>query len=136
MKGRACPSSAQNLLCIPEARYLPNSSTLRSSSPGFLHIPPAADAFAPPGLCTGFALLLELSSHGLHPAHFLALQGSNAAFSLKPLSLKMPPSVSSLAVQWLRLCTSTAGAVGSITGSGTQILHAAPLGQNNNSLKD
>ena len=30
----------------------------------------------------------------------------------------------SLAVQWLRLCTSTAGAIGSIPGQGTKIPHA------------
>ena len=33
MTGRACPSSAQNLLCIPEPCYVPNSSTSHSSSP-------------------------------------------------------------------------------------------------------
>ena len=30
----------------------------------------------------------------------------------------------SLAVQWLRLCTSTAGDTGSISGQGTKIPHA------------
>ena len=35
----------------------------------------------------------------------------------------------SLAVQWLRLCTSTAGGMGLIPGQGTKIPHAAPCGQ-------
>ena len=35
----------------------------------------------------------------------------------------------SLAAQWLRLCTSTAGDMGSIPGGGTKIPHAAPHGQ-------
>ena len=35
----------------------------------------------------------------------------------------------SLAVPWLRLCTSTAGGVCSIPGWGTKILHAARCGQ-------
>ena len=30
----------------------------------------------------------------------------------------------SLVVQWLRICTSTAGGIGSIPGQGTKILHA------------
>ena len=34
----------------------------------------------------------------------------------------------SLAIQWLRLCASTAGSEGSIPGRGTKILHAS---QNN-----
>ena len=34
-----------------------------------------------------------------------------------------------MAVQWLRLCTSTAGSTGSIPGQGTKILHAARHGQ-------
>ena len=37
----------------------------------------------------------------------------------------------SLALQWLRLRTSTAGGMGSIPGWGTKILHAAPCGQKN-----
>ena len=36
----------------------------------------------------------------------------------------------SLAVQWLRLCASTAGGAGSIPGHGTKILHAMQHGQN------
>ena len=35
----------------------------------------------------------------------------------------------SLAVQWLRLCASTAGGMGSIPGWGTKIPHAAQYGQ-------
>ena len=35
----------------------------------------------------------------------------------------------SLAVQWLRLCTSTAGGTGSIPGRGTKIPHAAQCSQ-------
>ena len=35
----------------------------------------------------------------------------------------------SLAVQWLGLCASTAGATGSIPGQGTKIPHAARHGQ-------
>ena len=34
-----------------------------------------------------------------------------------------------LAVQWLRLCTSKAGGVGSIPGQGTETLHVAQQGQ-------
>ena len=40
----------------------------------------------------------------------------------------------SLAVQWLRLCTSTTGDMGSIPGWGTKILHAALSGQKKNLL--
>ena len=36
----------------------------------------------------------------------------------------------SLVVQWLRLCTSKAGATGSIPGWGTKIPHATWHGQN------
>ena len=35
----------------------------------------------------------------------------------------------SLVIQWLRLCASTAGGAGSIPGQGTDILHAAWCGQ-------
>ena len=35
----------------------------------------------------------------------------------------------SLAVQWLRLCTSTAGGTGSIPGQGTKIPHAMQCNQ-------
>ena len=38
----------------------------------------------------------------------------------------------SLAVQWLRLCISTAGGMGSIPGGGTKIPHAAWRDQNQN----
>ena len=44
--------------------------------------------------------------------------------------LKQHPVGTSLVVQWLRLCTSTVGAAGSIPRQGTKILHAgqcAPL---------
>ena len=36
----------------------------------------------------------------------------------------------SLAIQWLRLCDSTARGIGSIPGQGTKILHATQSGQN------
>ena len=39
------------------------------------------------------------------------------------------PTGTSLPVQWLRLCTSTAGGMSSIPGQGTKILHAAQRGQ-------
>ena len=35
----------------------------------------------------------------------------------------------SLVAQWLRLCASTVGGMGSIPGGGTKILHAAQCGQ-------
>ena len=35
----------------------------------------------------------------------------------------------SLEVQWLRLCASNAGGMGSITGQGTKIPHAVRRGQ-------
>ena len=38
----------------------------------------------------------------------------------------------SLAVQWLRLCASTAGGTGSIPGQRAKILHAVQCGQKNN----
>jgi len=37
-----------------------------------------------------------------------------------------------MAVQWLRLCASSAGVVGLILGQGTKIPHAAQCSQNNN----
>ena len=45
---------------------------------------------------------------------------------------KQPLKIStgtSLVVQWLRLCTSTARGMGSIPGWGAKILHAAWLGK-------
>ena len=41
-------------------------------------------------------------------------------------------SGTSLAVQWLSFCASTAGGVGSVPGWGTKIPHAEWCGQNNN----
>ena len=40
----------------------------------------------------------------------------------------------SLAVQWLRLCASTARGTGSITGQGTKISHAMQRGLKNKNL--
>ena len=49
------------------------------------------------------------------------------------ISMEVPQKIkkngSSLAVQLLRLCASTAGGVGSIPGRGTKILHAKKCGQ-------
>ena len=45
------------------------------------------------------------------------------------LRVKRRTSGSSLAVQWVRLCASTAGGEGSIPGWGTMIPHAAQCGQ-------
>ena len=45
-------------------------------------------------------------------------------FSL-PSLLESPFIGTSLAVQWLRLCASTAGGMGSIPGQGPKILHAS-----------
>ena len=45
-------------------------------------------------------------------------------FSL-PSLLESPFIGTSLEVQWLRLCASTAGGMGSIPGQGPKILHAA-----------
>ena len=45
---------------------------------------------------------------------------------LMTVSSKFPKGTS-LAVQWLRLCASTAGGTGSIPGQGTKILHPAKL---------
>ena len=45
------------------------------------------------------------------------------------LRVKRRPSGNSLAVQWVRLCASTAGAGGSIPGWGTMITHAAQCSQ-------
>ena len=42
---------------------------------------------------------------------------------------KKASSGTSLAVQWLRLCASSAGDVGLIPGQGTKILHAVGRGQ-------
>ena len=41
----------------------------------------------------------------------------------------------SLAVQWLRLCVSTAGGMGSIPGWGPKIPHAAQRGQRKKKTK-
>ena len=45
--------------------------------------------------------------------------------------LKQHPIGTSLVVQWLRLCTSTAGAAGSIPRQGTKILHSVPPSKKN-----
>ena len=44
-------------------------------------------------------------------------------------SVKKQSSGSSLVVQWLRLCASSAGGVGSIPGQGAKIPHATGYGQ-------
>ena len=49
--------------------------------------------------------------------------------------ISVEQSGNSLVVQWLQFHPSTADGMGLIPGKGTQILHAAPLGQTNNSLK-
>ena len=46
-----------------------------------------------------------------------------------PTQVKKSHWGTSLAVQWLRLCASTAGGVGSIPGQGTKIPHASLPGQ-------
>ena len=46
-----------------------------------------------------------------------------------------PPPGTSLAVQWLRRCTSTAGGTGSIPGRGTKILQATWLKSKQNKKK-
>ena len=51
------------------------------------------------------------------------------AFVSLPICQLKKQSVISLAVQWLRLHTSTAGGTGSIPGSGTRITHATVCGQ-------
>ena len=51
-----------------------------------------------------------------------------------PETLYQIPSGISLAVQWLRLCTSNAGDKGSIPGQGTKILHAAKPKKEKNQL--
>ena len=43
----------------------------------------------------------------------------------EPRTQEQREAVTSLAVQWLRLCASTAGGAGSIPGRGTKIPHAA-----------
>ena len=45
------------------------------------------------------------------------------------MKLKMIYVGNSLAVQWLRLCASNAGSMGSIPGQGTKIPHAMRCGQ-------
>ena len=45
------------------------------------------------------------------------------------LDSKNPTAGTSLVVQWLRLCASTAGGVGSIPGRGTKTPHDAGSGQ-------
>ena len=46
-----------------------------------------------------------------------------------PNPLRLNDSGTSLAVQWLGLCTSTAGGTGSIPGRGTKFSHAEQRGQ-------
>lgn len=43
---------------------------------------------------------------------------------------KKSQSETSLEIQWLKLCISTAGAIGLLPSWGTQIPHATPSGQN------
>ena len=45
--------------------------------------------------------------------------------------LRIVPLGTSLAVQWLRLCTFTAVGLGSVPGQGTKIPHATWCGQKN-----
>ena len=53
---------------------------------------------------------------------------NNTIWNLKHL-LKNDDMETSLAVQWLRLCTSTAGVKSSIPDQGTKILSAVQCGQ-------
>ena len=59
----------------------------------------------------------------LHYCKVISLQ-------LKLINLKKKTDGrTSLAVQWLRLCASSAGGIGSIPGWGTKIPHAVPCSQ-------
>ena len=48
----------------------------------------------------------------------------NREIPFQPSLLNSPSLRTSLAVQWLKLCASTAGGTGSIPGRGTKIAHA------------
>ena len=52
-------------------------------------------------------------------------------YGLNSCLLTIKVGGTSLAVQWLRLCASTAGGTGSILGRQTGILHSAWHGQKN-----
>ena len=70
----------------------------------------------------------------------LHIQFKNESFSKperKSNKVRMTTLGTSLAVQWLKLCISTAGGTGSIPGQGTKIPHAMQRGQkkNDNSLQ-
>ena len=56
-------------------------------------------------------------------------------FSHRSESSKSKNQGTSLAVQWLGLCASTAGGTGSIPGQGTKILQASQCGQNKQTNK-
>ena len=58
------------------------------------------------------------------PAHYSYINNMKT-----DLRVKRRPSGNSLAVQWVRVCASTAGGEGTIPGWGTMILHAAQCGQ-------
>ena len=53
-----------------------------------------------------------------------------------PVAWKIGYLENSLSVQWLRLCASSAGGVGSIADKETKIPHAAQCGQNNKILNN
>ena len=59
----------------------------------------------------------------------LLLFHAYSSVMLTEFDLKNLTSGTSLAVQWLRLCTSTAGDPGSIPGRGTKIPHATRCSQ-------
>ena len=55
--------------------------------------------------------------------------GSEALLAAEEGAVSEGRAGTSLAVQWLRLCASTAGSTGLIPGWGTKIPHAARCGQ-------
>ena len=91
--------------------------TLGSSWPSS---PPAQIAFQ--------VSLLLLSALPVQPSLFIP----HPSLPLRKVAFPSNQVGTSLVVQWLRTHTSTAGGMGSISGQGTKVPHAAGFGQNNN----
>ena len=72
--------------------------------------------------------LLLLSALPVQPSLFIP----HPSLPLRKVAFPSNQVGTSLVVQWLRTHTPTAGGMGSISGQGTKVPHAAGFGQNNN----
>ena len=76
-----------------------------------------------------YSPLRSLSPQSMHVSLKVKFQAKKGYFGSRNPQLKKMTAWTSLVVQWLRLCTSTAGDLRSIPGQGTKIPHTLQHGQ-------